>query len=620
MERYTPKTGTPSGRAALQDPGVSSAILRTAAHSSQQASAAFAQAAGNQFAFEAKELGVETQIAKQRRDVNIAYQQDSARLQFDDEMRTFLRTAPEEFTDRPEQFYSYASDYVRKRADHIAATAFDSGTQTTYARFQNDPEAGSIVRGDLYQRGQEFLREADAVTTRLTVAKHARTIAAAEETGIREATSSANPAQVAKIVADMTGTYARAGGTTMSADEVVKRTRQFSDRAWMSFYEQSARDNPDVYLDRIAFGKTPVSHENQKEVQDLTYRAFLAKKGAYSETTLTNALQLGNLTPEAYKDLLKSKGLDDKSVSQRMYAYAQSEIAAGGVPIVDLPKRLQQWSAAGMDDAQVNSLKSAVYDNADRAMRMSDRAREERDRFSKENAERIESAVYEQILAGKVSSIADVRGTLQLAMEGKGINAHQKMSIEKTAETMLAAGGKGDGLKRNRYELDIRVDTSTHSKKQILNDPTLNLVEKSDLIKLIESEEEKGKKTKDSAYEQELKNVNTLYGPTGPMEVLSDAGKRTLVTARQRYDDLVVKYKLHPRDAFKTLTQELTPLRLDPQFHGLQLPPLQQVQQLAQSLRDGKPLPPGVTPELVRYYAEQYRVDAAVKALVPPSK
>lgn len=621
-DRYTPSVSTPRQRSAYADPGTASSLLRQGAASTQFASQSLVQAAQNQTSLELQQIKAETTIAKYRRDVNIAYQADDARLQFDEEMRTFLRTAPEHFADRPEDFYDEAQLLIRKRAEHISTTAFDAQTQTNYARFENDPDAVQVVRGDLFQRGQQFLQEADAITTKLAVARHQRTIAKAEDRALLNAERASSPVQVAQAIADMSGTYARAAGTTLSADEAVTRTRKFSDQMWLKFYDSVAADDPDTFISKQAFGRTPTyTDAGRKQLQETTYTALLQRKGETSETTITNILQLGNLSVDQYKDLLKEKGLDKNGIADRLYAYALSEVAAGKVGPNMLPERVLQWTADGMGREQINGLKSAVLDYADRAIKASDRVREEREKFSRQQGEIVEAKVYEQIMDGKVERVEEIRPLLQLSLEARSLTAQRKNEIEQIAANMIAAGGRGDAEKRIRYELDIRMSAGSHSPVSIRKDPTLNRKEMSELIQILESEAAKERRSpKDrQVYDQERRNVGILYGDKGPMAAYTDAEARTLVSAYQRYDDLVDKFKLNPRDAYKRLTQELHTLTMTQRtYQGLTLPPIAQVQEWAEMVRKRQPLPPGLTPDLIRDYVERYRNQDTLNKLVPP--
>lgn len=629
IQRYLSQQSLPSGRSALPDPGTASSLYRQGAQGAQYMAQSLLHIAQNETMFQHQQDTLDLQIRNKRRDAAVAFGADEARLAFDTDMRTWMRDAQERFKDDPEGFFDAAKKQVKDAADFHSSTRLADGL-TNAPRFANDPEAMAAVRGDLYTRAQSFLEKADAVTTSLTVNKGLTQLAKAEDDRLKFAREATSTADVVYAIRDMAQSYGNAAGTIIDGKDAVKLTREFGDKAWMEYYGTQAAQNPEAFLNKVTVGKpgytdaygkfvpTIKTDAGMKDFQETAYRTFIANPTATSETTLTSALRMGNLTVEQYKNILSAKGISPDAVKDRVYAHRLAEVERGDVPIHALPDHVTKWATEdGLDKARIDSLKSATFAFLDRVTKQAKDAQDMGEKIAKEQGELLESRILDSIASGKIKSIDTIRPMLYNAQESRAVSAERKSKIEETAQNMIDAGGRGDGHKRNLWELDLRMNTNAHTPEQIRNDKTLNLVEMNALIKVLDEEKKKDRLSPQDkeVFDRERKNVSILYGEKGPMAQYTVDEAQLRVAAFQRFDDLVFKQKMHPRDAALKLREELNPNLMGRLLSGA-VPPPQVVMQYAQQRAAGQ-LPPHIDSATLDMWIEQYKTQERIDRIFP---
>ena len=137
------------------------------------------------------------------------------------------------------------------------------------------------------------------------------------------------------------------------------------------------------------------------------------------------------------------------------------------------------------------------------------------------------------------------------------------------------------------------------------------------LIKVLDEEKKKDRLSPQDkeVFDRERRNVSILYGEKGPMAQYTIQEAQLRVAAFQRFDDLVFKKGLHPRDAAMKLREELNPNLMGKLLSGA-IPPPQVVMQYAQQRAAGQ-LPPDISSDTLDMWIEQYKTQERIDRIFP---
>jgi len=605
----------PVQRPVLPDPGTASLLYRQGAQGAQQLSQGALQSLHYLQYKDNQENAHEYALNMQRRKAAIAYHADEAVLGFDRDMQTMLRDTSQQYADNPEEFYKRVPEIIKERATFHSMNREtpDGVTQ----RFENDPEAAADVRGDLLDKGREYLKQANAITTQMTVSKGLATIAEAEDMRLNLARQAQSPEELGRVIGDMAQTYGRHAGTTISGQEATKSAVGFADKASLAFYDQQAQSNPDAFLVRVSSLRPSIkTDEGMKQYRENNYRGIIANINKTSEVTLLNALNVGNIDVSHYNAALKAKGMGPEYVADRMYTASLLDIEKGNAPIHALPSKMEEWSSLGIPADKINLLRSAALNFHDRMVSFGDRAQKQGEDVAKQKAQVLESKIYDMLDKGQIKSVDQILPMLQDSVEATGMTADHKERIKTNVRNSIGVEGPGDPHLKNVWELDIRSGNKPHSSDEIRSNKTMNLDQKNDLQKILKEEAANGgMRPEDKAvYDEYKKKVALVYGEKGLMANYSLGEAQVLATALSRYSELVRNHKMHPRDAADKVRTEMN-VTSTGKLYGGALPDLNRVLDLAK--RRAAKTPTGVSDDTLDFWISQYKQKTLVESVFP---